>query len=155
MSKLQKIGYWVLGGVAAIALFGKQKISFGLKDIRLAGMITTDIIPIRLVAWIKNETLVSVLVRSMSGVLVCNGQVVASVSQTINKRISSQSYIEQFIYVDLHNQAALAALFENINSGDINNLAFDFIGEVVVGEQWPIGLKFKRLFTWSDIQKML
>lgn len=155
MNNLQKIGAWLLGGVGVIALLGKQKINFGLKAVQLAGMITNQIIPIKLVTWIANDTIVSVLVRSLSGVLVCNGKTVASISQQVNKRIAANSYVEQAIYVDLHNQETLSALFENINSGDINNLAFELIGEVVVGEQFPVGVKFNRVFTWADIKSAL
>ena len=42
-----------------------------------------------------------------------------------------------------------------MQSGDINNLSFDFVGEVVVGEQWPVGIKFNKLFTWQDIKRMV
>ena len=93
--------------------------------------------------------------RSLSGVLVCNGQTVASIAQPIMKRIPSNKYIEQDVLIDLHNQEALRALFENVQSGNINNLSFELIGEVVVGEQWPISIKFNRIFTWAEIQQML
>lgn len=155
MNNLQKIGSWLLGGVAALAFFGKQKLSFGVKNVLLRGAITKDIIPLRVLVWIGNSTIVSVLVRSLSGVLLCNGQTVASIAQPINKRIAANSYIEQAIMIDLHNQESLAALFANVQSGDINNLAFELVGEVVVGEQWPVGIKFNRIFTWSDIQQMI
>lgn len=155
MNNLQKIGSWLLGGVAALAFLGKQKLSFGVKNVLLRGAITKDIIPLRVLVWIGNSTIVSVLVRSLSGVLLCNGQTVASIAQPINKRIAANSYIEQAIMIDLHNQESLAALFANVQSGDINNLAFELVGEVVVGEQWPVGIKFNRIFTWSDIQQMI
>lgn len=155
MNKLQKIGAWVLGGVAALAFFGKQKLSFGIRGVYLNGIITTQMIPLRIVAWIANKTIGSVLVRSLSGVLVCEGQTIASIAQPINRRIGANSYIEQNILIDLHNQEALQALFSNIQSGDINNLAFELVGEVVVGEQWPVGLKFNKVFTWQEIQQML
>lgn len=155
-NRLQKIGAWILGGVAAFGVLSRQQLSFGLRGVYLNGMITTQIIPLRVVVWIANKTVIgSVLVRSLSGILVCNGQTVASISQLINKRIPSNSYVEQSIMVDLHNQEALQALFTNINSGDINNLAFELVGEVVVGEQWPIGIKFNRVFTWAEIQQVL
>lgn len=155
MNNLQKIGSWLLGSVAALAFLGKQKLSFGVKSVLLRGAITKDIIPLRVLVWIGNSTIVSVLVRSLSGVLLCNGQTVASIAQPINKRIAANSYIEQAIMIDLHNQESLAALFANVQSGDINNLAFELVGEVVVGEQWPVGIKFNRIFTWSDIQQMI
>ena len=155
MNNLQKIGSWFLGGVAALAFLGKQKLSFGVKNVLLRGAITKDIIPLRVLVWIGNSTIVSVLVRSLSGVLLCNGQTVASIAQPINKRIAANSYIEQAIMIDLHNQESLAALFANVQTGDINNLAFELVGEVVVGEQWPVGIKFNRIFTWSDIQQMI
>lgn len=155
MNKLQKIGGWILGGVVALALFSRQKLSFGVRGVYLNGIITPQMIPLRVVAWIANNTIGSVLVRSLSGVLICEGQTVASIAQPINKRIAPNSYIEQSIFIDLYNQEALQALFANIQSGDINNLAFELIGEVVVGEQWPVGLKFNRVFTWSEIQQML
>lgn len=155
MSKLQKIGLWILGGVGALALFGKQQISFGIKSVSLNGLFTTQIIPLNVVVWIANNTIGRLLIRSVSGALVCNGETVATVAQAINKRIPAKSYVEQSILVDLHNQEALRALFANIQSGDINNLAFEFIGEVVVGEQWPVGIKFNRVFTWAEISRSL
>ena len=155
MNRLQKIGGWILGGVAALALLGKQKLTFGVKRVRLAGMITSQIIPLCVDIWISNKTIAGVLVRSLSGVLVCNGQTVASIAQPINKRIGANKYIEQSVLLDIHNKETLSALFANVQSGDISNLAFELIGEVVVGEQWPIGIKFNRLFTWQDIQQMV
>ena len=155
MNRLQKIGSWLLGGVAALALLGKQQISFGIRRVTLNGLITTSIIPLNVVVWIANKTIARLLVRSVSGVLLCNGETVASISQLINKRIPANSYVEQGIFVDLHNQEALRALFANVQSGDISNLAFEFIGEVVVGEQWPVGVKFNRVFTWEEIKQTL
>ena len=155
MNGLQKIGSWLLAGVAALAVFGRQKLSFGIKGVYLNGLITQQSIPLRVVVWIANKTIGRLLVRSISGSLICEGRVVASIAQKINKRISPNSYVEQNILIDLHNQEALQALFSNIQSGDINNLAFELIGEVVVGEQWPVGLKFNRVFTWAEIQQML
>ncbi len=156
MNKLQKIGGWILGGVAAFAFLGSQKLSLGIRGVYLNGLITSQMIPLRVVVWIANKTVIgSVLVRSLSGVLMCNGQTVASISQLINKRIPSNSYVEQSIMVDLHNQEALQALFANIESGDINNLAFELVGEIVVGEQWPIGIKFNRVFTYAEIKQMV
>lgn len=155
MNRLQKIGAWILGGVAALAFFGKQKLSFGIRGVYLNGIITPQMIPLRVVAWIANKTIGSVLVRSLSGVLICDGRTIASIAQLINKRIGANSYIEQNILIDLHNQESLQALFSNIQSGDINNLAFELVGEVVVGEQWPVGLKFNKVFTWQEIQQML
>lgn len=155
MNNLQKIGSWILGGVAALALLGRQKISFGIKDVFLNGIIANGIIPLRVLVWIANETIASVLVRSVSGALICNGEKVANISQMINKRIPANGYVEQGIVVDLYNQESLRALFENVQSGDVNNLAFEFIGEVVIGEQWPVGIKFNRVFTWEDIRRSL
>lgn len=155
MNRLQKIGGWILGGVAALAFFGRQKLSFGVRGVYLNGLITTTLIPLRVVVWIANKTIASVLVRSLSGVLLCNGNAVASISQVINKRIASNSYIEQGVVIDLYAQESLQALFANVQSGDINNLAFELIGEVVVGEQWPVGIKFNRVFTWAEVKQMV
>ena len=155
MNGLQKIGSWLLAGVAALAVFGRQKLSFGIKGVYLNGLITQQSIPLRVVVWIANKTIGRLLVRSISGSLICEGRVVASIAQKINKRISPNSYVEQSILIDLHNQESLQALFSNIQSGDINNLAFELIGEVVVGEQWPIGFKFNRVFTRAEIRQML
>lgn len=156
MNRLQKIGTWILGGVAALGLLGRQQLALGVRGVYLNGLITTQMIPLRVVVWIANKTIIGrVLVRSISGVLMCNGQTVASISQLINKRIAANSFIEQDVLVDLHAQESLQALFANIQTGNINNLAFELVGEVVVGEQWPIGIKFNRLFTWAEVQQML
>ena len=155
MSKLRKIGGLILGGVVALALLSKQRLGIGIKGVYLNGLIRADRIPLKVVVWIGNNTIGSVLVRSLSGILVFNGQTVASISQAINKRIASNSYVEQGVMIDLHSKESLQALFANIQSGDVNNLAFEFIGEVVVGEQWPVGVKFNRVFTWNDIQRIV
>lgn len=155
MNSLQKIGGWLLGGVTALAIFGRQKLSFGIKGVELNGLITQQIIPLRVVVWIANKTIGRLLVRSISGSLICEGHVVGSIAQTINKRIAANSYVEQDILIDLHNQEALQALFSNIQTGDINNLAFELVGEVIVGEQWPVGFKFNRIFTWAEIRQMI
>lgn len=156
MNRLQKIGSWLLGGVAAVTLLGRQQLAFGLRGVYLNGMITTQTIPLRVVVWIANKTIIGrVLVRSISGVLLCNGQTVATISQLINKRIAANSYIEQDVLVDLHAQESFQALSANVQSGNINNLAFELVCEVVVGEQWPVGIKFNRVFTWAEIQQML
>ena len=156
MNRLQKIGTWVLGGVAALSLLGRQQLALGVRGVYLNGLITTQMIPLRVVVWIANKTIIGrVLVRSISGVLMCNGQTVASISQLINKRIAANSFIEQDVLVDLHAQESLQALFANIQTGNINNLAFELVGEVVVGEQWPIGIKFNRVFTLEEVQQML
>lgn len=155
MNNLQKIGSWLLGGVVALAVLGRQKLDFGVKGVYLNGLITNQNIPLRVAIWIANKTIASVLVRSLSGVLYCDGQTVASIAQPINKRIPANKFVEQDILVDLHNQEALKALFANVQSGSINNLAFELVGEVVVGEQWPVGIKFNRVFTWNDIKQMV
>lgn len=155
MNSLQKIGSWILGGVVALAFLGRQKITFGIKGVYLNGLITANLIPLRLVVWIKNSTIGSILIRNMSGVLISNGKTVASISQVINKRIRSNSYVEQDVLLDLQNQELLQSLISNVQSGNINNLSFELIGEVVVGEQYPVGVKFNRVFTWQDIQQMI
>lgn len=155
MNSLQKIGGLLLGGVVALAVLGRQKLGFGVKGVYLNGIISAQMIPLRVVVWIANKTIASVLVRSLSGVLYCEGQTVASIAQPINKRIPSNQYVEQDIFVDLHNQETLRALFSNVQSGSIDNLAFELVGEVVVGEQWPVGIKFNRVFTWSEIKQMV
>lgn len=155
MNRLQKIGAYIIGGVAALAFFGRQKISYGIKGIYLNGLITTSMIPLRVVGWLKNSTIASVLVRSVSGVLICNGLKLATIYQPVNKRIRSNSFVEQSFVVDIHAQEALVAFFENVQSGSVTNLAFEFVGEIVVGEQWPVSFKFNKLFTWQDIQGAL
>lgn len=155
MNSLQKIGSVLLGGAVALMFFGRQKLSFGIKRVALSGVITTQLIPLKVIVYIANKTIASLLVRSLSGVVVCNGETLATVAQPINRRISANSYIEQNINIDLHITETLRALIANIQTGDINNLSFELIGEVVVGEQWPIGIKFNRVFTWAEIQQML
>lgn len=156
MNNIQKIGSWILGGVAALSLLSRQKVSFGVKDVMLNGMITSDIIPLRVVIWIANNTIIGrIFIRSISGALICNGQTVATINQMINKRIPANKYIEQNIFIDLHNKESLQALFQNVQTGDVSNLAFEFIGEVVIGEQWPVGFKFNKIFTWDEIKQML
>ena len=95
------------------------------------------------------------LVRSISGALISNGVTVATINQAVNKRMPSKTTVEQSILIDIHSEEALQVLSANIQSGDINNLSFEFIGEIVVGEQWPVGVKFNKVFTWQEIQQML
>lgn len=155
MSRMRKIGLWVIGGIASIAFVCRQRISFGLKDVYLAGYITNQLIPIRATLWIKNDTIGGVLVRNLTGNLLCNGEVVATINQPINKRLYSGYYVEQTVVINIQSDAALSSLLKNINSGDISNLAFEFVGQVIVGEQFPFAYKFNRVFTWSEIQGAL
>ena len=57
MNKLQKIGGWILGGVAALALLGRQQLSFGVRGVYLNGLVTSQIIPLRVALWIANKTI--------------------------------------------------------------------------------------------------
>ena len=120
MTRTQKIGSWLLGGCVALAFAMRQRLAFGVKGVYLNGIITPELVPLRILVWIANKTIGSVLVRSVSGVLYCEGEVVASISQPIMKRIPSNRYVEQDILVDLHVQESLQALMANINSGNIN-----------------------------------
>ena len=151
----KNIGKWLIGIGAAVAFIARQKLSFLVQGVYLNGIITQQLIPIRVAVSLINQTIGSLLVRSISGSLICNGMVVATINQVVNKRIPSRTTVNQNIYIDIHSQEALQALNANIQSGDISNLAFELIGEVVVGEQFPVGIKFNKVFTWQDIQQMI
>lgn len=153
--KKDKLGKILLGIGAAIAFVGSQRFTFGVKGVYLAGVVTPQLIPLRVVVYLVNKTIGKLMVRSISGELVCEGQRVATINQKVNKRISSGRYIEQGLLVDIHIQESLQALFSNIQSGDITSLSFVFEGKIYVGEQYPVGIRFKKLFTWKDIQKMV
>lgn len=155
MNNLQKIGTWVLGGVVALAFIARQQITIGFNGVYLNGIITQNLIPLRVMVWISNKTVGSVFVRSLSGDLICNGKKIATIYQPINKRIRSHSYVEQSISVDVYAQETLQSLYANIQTGDINNFAFELVGRAVVGEQYPVTIKFNRIFTWQDIQQAL
>lgn len=156
MSKQKSIGKWFIGIGAALAFVARQKLAIYFKGVYLNGIISTELIPLKVVVSLINNTVVGVLVRSISGALISSdGKIVATVNQAINKRIPAHRVVEQGIAVDIHNREALQALMANVQTGDVNNLAFEFIGEVVVGEQWPVGIKFNRVFTWQDIQKIV
>lgn len=156
MKKTSKIGIWMLAVGSLIAFISRQKITFGLKGIYLGGVITSTLIPLKIVLYLWNKTVLgSVLVRSISGALVNDGKVIATVNQVINKRIRSNRYVEQTVLMDIHMQEALQGLFNNVMSGDISNLSFEFVGKIVVGEQYPIDIDFRKLFTWQDIQQIL
>lgn len=149
------IGKLLIGLGAIMAFVSRQRLTFGVKGIFLNGIITPNLIPLKVVVYIANKTIGRLLVRKISGVLVSDGKIVARIDQPINKRIRSNSYIEQALLVDIHTQETLQALFANVQSGDVNNLSFELIGNVVVGEQWPVDIKFNKVFTWKDIQQIL
>lgn len=153
--RINNIGKWLIGIGAALAFISRQRLSIAVKGVYLSGIITNELIPLRVVVYLINKTIASVLIRSISGALFSDGVKVATIGQTINKRIPANSTTEQSIMVDIHNREALQAIMANIQSGDINNLSFEFVGEIVVGEQFPVGIKFNKLFTWQDIQQMV
>lgn len=155
MSDMKKIGAWFLALGGFVLFFSHQKLSAVVKGVYLNGGITATLIPLRVVVDLINKTIGTVFVRGISGALISNGLVVASVNQQVNKRIRANRVVEQSIFVDIHNQEALNVILANIQTGDVNNLALEFIGEVVVGEQWPVGIKFNKIFTWQDIRKIL
>lgn len=153
--KMSKAGKWLIGLGAALALLSRQKLSMHVKGIYLNGLITKNVIPLRIIVSLTNKTIAKVFIRSLSGSLISNGVVVATVNQVVNKRIRANSVVEQNILVDIHKQEALQSLFENIESGHVNNISFELIGELQVGEQYPIGIQFSRIFTWQDIKTMI
>lgn len=155
MSNKSNIGKWLIGIGAALAFISRQKLSIAVKGVYLNGIITSEVIPLRVVVYLINKTIASVLIRSISGSLISNGVTIATINQAVNKRMPANTTTEQSILVNIYNHEVLQALMDNIQSGDINNLSFEFIGEIVVGEQWPIGIKFKKLFTWQEIQQMV
>lgn len=155
MSNKSNIGKWLIGIGAALAFISRQKLSIAVKGVYINGIITSELIPLRVVVYLINKTIASVLIRSISGSLISNGVTIATINQAVNKRMPANTTTEQSILVNIYNQEVLQALMANIQSGDINNLSFEFIGEIVVGEQWPIGIKFKKLFTWQEIQQMV
>lgn len=155
MSDMKKIGAWFLALGGFVLFFSRQKLSAVVKGVYLNGGITATLIPLRVVVDLVNKTIGTVFVRGISGALISDGFVVASVNQQVNKRIRANRVVEQSIFVDIHNQEALNVILANIQTGDVNNLALEFIGEVVVGEQWPVGIKFNKIFTWQDIRKIL
>lgn len=153
--KKSKAGKWLIGLGAALALLSRQKLSMHVKGIYLNGLITKSVIPLRIIVSLTNKTMAKVFIRSLSGSLISHGAVVATVNQVVNKRIRANSVVEQNILVDIHKQEALQSLFENIESGHVNNISFELIGELQVGEQYPIGIQFSRIFTWQDIKTMI
>lgn len=152
---MRKIGAWFLALSGFVLFFSRQKLSAVVKGVYLNGGITATLIPLRVVVDLINKTIGTVFVRGISGALISDGFVVASVNQQVNKRIRANRVVEQSIFVDIHNQEALNVILANVQTGDVNNLALEFIGEVVVGEQWPVGIKFNKIFTWQDIRKIL
>ena len=154
-NKMQNIGAAILGGSLLWMFIKRQSVRVGVRSISLSGLITPNIIPLRVALYLINDTIGSLLIRTLSCQLVSNGMVVATIDQTINKRIAAKSSIEQDVFVDIHNQAALSSLFANIQTGDVTSTSFTLVGEVVVGERYPLSIKIDKLFTWEDIKKMI
>lgn len=154
--KNNTIGKWLLGIGAAVAFISKQKVTFGVKGVYLNGIITQNSIPLRVVCYLMNKTIIGrLLVRSISGYLVSNGKVIATMDQPVNRVLKANSYIEQVLVVNIQSQEALKALYDNVQTGDVNNLSFELIGQAVIGEQWPVTIKFNKVFTWDEIKTMV
>lgn len=156
MSNSSKIGKLLIGAGAAIAFLSRQKITVGVKGVYLNGLVSESSIPLRVVVYISNRTILgSLLIRSISGVLVSSGRTVATIDQIVNRRIGAGKYIEHSLLININGVEAMQAIWANIQSGNIQSLAFDLMGEIVVGEQWPVPIRFKKLFTYNEIQQML
>lgn len=156
MSSNSNIGKWLIGIGAVLAFISRQKLSIAVKGVYLNGMVTSDRIPLRVDVLLMNKTIASVLIRSISGALISSdGMTVATINQAINRRVPANRTIVQSLLVDIHNKETLQALMANIQGGNINSLSFEFIGEVVCGEQWPVSIKFNKVFTWQEIQQMI
>lgn len=154
-NKIQNIGAAILGGSLLWMFIKRQSVRVGVRSISLAGIVTPSVIPLRVALYLINDTIGSLLVRTLSCQLISNGMVVASINQSINKRIPSKSSVNQDVYVNIHNQAALSSLFANVQTGDVTNTSFTLIGEIVVGERYPLTLKINKIFTWEDIKQLL
>ena len=155
MSNIRKIASWVLGIGSAVWFISKQKLSFGVKSVHLGGMITPTLLPLKVIIYLMNGTIGTVLVRKINAQLISDGNVVASIDQKVNRRIRSNTYIEQPIFIDIHLQGTTQALIDNIKTGDVSNLSFDLVGEILVGERFQVPIKFQMLFTWDEIKDMI
>ena len=154
-NKIQNIGAAILSGAFIWMFIKRQSVRVGVRSVSLSGMITQNIIPLRVALYLINDTIGSILIRSISCQLVSNGLVVADISQNINKRIAAKSMVDQDIYIDIHNQAVLSSLFTDLQGGDITNTSFTLVGDIVVGERYPFTIKINKLFTWEDIRRLL
>lgn len=154
-SKIQNIGAALLGGSLLWMFIMRQSVRVGVRGISLNGLMTLDVIPLRVAIYLINDSIGSILVRSINCQLVSNGLVVASISQNLNKRIPSHGSVEQDLFVDIHNQAALSSFFANVQTGDVTSTSFTLVGEVVIGEHYPLSIKINKLFTWEEIKNML
>lgn len=152
---MQTIGAFLFGGSLLCMFLMRQSVRVGVRSISLNGLVTSSIIPLRVAIYLINDSIGSVLIRSINCQLVSNGLVVASISQDLNKRIPSHATIEQDLFVDIHNQAALNSLFTNMQSGDVTSTSFTLIGDVVIGERYPLSIKVNKLFTWEEIKAIL
>lgn len=156
MSDTRTIGKLLIGAGAAVAFLSRQKLIVGVKGVYLNGLVTDKLIPLNVVVYISNKTILgSMLIRSISGVLRCEGRTIATIDQLVNRRIPAGKYIEHVLQININGSESLQALWSNIQGGNVNTLAFDLLGEVVIGEQWPIPIKFNKLFTWNEIQQMV
>lgn len=153
--KIKWFGALLSGGALAWLFLKRQTVRVGVRGIYLNGLVSQSTIPLRVAIYLINDTIGSILIRSISCQLISNGLVVATISQNVNKRIAAHSCIDQDIFLTINNREALASLFENIQSGDISNISFTLDGEVVVGEKYPVGVKVNRFFTFEDIKQLL
>ena len=154
-SNKNKFVKWLIAAGATLAIFARQNITLGVKQVFLSGIATTDVIPLKVVVLLSNNTIVRFLIRSIHIQIVSNGIVVTEISQTINRRIPSMATVQQTLSCNVYNREVINAILANVQSGDINNLSFELVGDVVIGEQWPISVGFSSLFTWDDIKTMI
>ena len=133
---------WVFRGVSALKV--------GLKDIRLVN-IAGDNATLQVTIYLQNPLLVSVVVRSITGVIRIMGKDVGIIDYPISQRIKARSinYLPVQVHVDYISLGD--AVWANIQTGTIQTLTVELDGTITAGEKHPIKLPIRKLWTYNDI----
>lgn len=144
--------YWGLG-VASLWMWvfrGVSALKIGLKDIRLYSL-AGDGGTLQVTIYIQNPLLVSVVVRSITGVIKIMGKEVGIIDYPVAQRINARSvnYLPVLVQVDYKSLGE--AVWQNIQSGTIQTLSVELEGTITAGEKYPVRLPIRKLWTYNDI----
>lgn len=142
-------GILLLSGAALYYFWlrGIRGIGVSFNGLRLVSIVD-DEMRFSLQLSVRNPLLLSVLVNDIVGTIYLMDIPVANIDFPLNQRIYSRSISPITINFDVSKSKLGAALFTNIETGDIRTMLVHFVGYIRVQN---IKLKVDKQFTFEDI----
>ncbi len=145
--------YWWLGiGAALWMLWGRTAntiINLGFKLIGIQVVsLTQETTTLNLQLAIKNPTLHTLTLWAIDFSLSFNGELIAVINQTINRKIQAKEVTTVNVQVTVKNRDVVNKLVEQLNSGTFDNWTIGLSGNVTVDNSY---YPFSAVFFAEDL----